>query len=69
MAKSIPHALPFGRCLAPDYPGMGNSGPKPGGAYRLADQQWYVDAWFAVMGLERDVILVLHDWGSALGFD
>ena len=23
----IPHALPFGRCLAPDYPGMGTRAP------------------------------------------
>lgn len=65
----IPHALPFGRCLAPDYPGMGNSGAEPNGAYRLADQQRYVDGWFEAMGLDRNVILVLHDWGSALGFD
>ena len=65
----IPHALPFGCCLAPDYPGMGNSGTEPNGAYRLADQQRYVDGWFEAMGLDRNVILVLHDWGSALGFD
>jgi haloalkane dehalogenase len=65
----IPHALPFGRCLAPDYPGMGNSGAEPNGAYRLADQQRYVDGWFDALGLNQNVILVLHDWGSALGFD
>jgi haloalkane dehalogenase len=65
----IPHALPFGRCLAPDYPGMGNSGAEPNGAYRLVDQQRYVDGWFEALGLTRNVILVLHDWGSALGFD
>jgi haloalkane dehalogenase len=65
----IPHALPFGRCLAPDYPGMGNSGAEPNGAYRLADQQRYVDGWFDTLGLNQNVILVLHDWGSALGFD
>jgi len=28
----------------------------------------YLDAWFDAMGLTRDVILVVHDWGSALGF-
>ena len=65
----IPHALPFGRCLAPDYPGMGNSGAEPNGAYRLVDQQRYVDGWFEALGLRENVILVLHDWGSALGFD
>ena len=31
----IPYVLPFGRCLAPDYVGMGNSGVAPGGGYRF----------------------------------
>src|SRR6476469_5915573 len=64
----IPHVLPFGRCLAPDYVGMGNSGPSPDGAYRFVDHQRYLDAWFDALGITRDVILVVHDWGSALGF-
>jgi haloalkane dehalogenase len=64
----VPHALPFGRCLAPDYVGMGNSGPAPDGGYRFVDHQRYVDAWFETMALDEPVILVLHDWGSALGF-
>jgi haloalkane dehalogenase len=64
----IPHLLPYGRCLAPDYVGMGNSGPAPGGSYRFIDHQRYLDAWFEVMGLNGNVILVVHDWGSALGF-
>lgn len=68
----IPYALPFGRCLAPDLVGMGNSGPAPDGGYRLVDHQRYVDAWFDAMGITDNaekVILVVHDWGSALGFD
>jgi haloalkane dehalogenase len=64
----IPHLLPFGRCLAPDYVGMGNSGPAPNGSYRFADHQRYLDAWFQKLGIDRDVVLVVHDWGSALGF-
>jgi len=64
----IPSVLPFGRCLAPDYVGMGNSGPAPDGAYRFVDHQRYLDTWFNSLGIERNVILVLHDWGSALGF-
>jgi haloalkane dehalogenase len=64
----IPHLLPFGRCLAPDYVGMGNSGPAPDGGYRFVDHQRYLDAWFEALGIERNVILVVHDWGSALGF-
>lgn len=64
----IPHLLPFGRCLAPDCVGMGNSGAAPDGHYRFVDHQRYLDAWFDALGLERNVILVMHDWGSALGF-
>jgi haloalkane dehalogenase len=65
----VPHLLRFGRCLAPDYVGMGNSGSAPDGSYRLVDHQRYLDAWFEVLGLTKNVILVVHDWGSALGFD
>jgi haloalkane dehalogenase len=64
----IPEVLPLGRCLAPDYVGMGNSGPSPRGAYRFVDHQRYLDAWFEALGLDRNVILVMHDFGSALGF-
>jgi len=64
----IPHLLPFGRCLAPDYVGMGNSGSAPDGSYRFLDHQRYLDAWFDVLEIDRNVILVVHDWGSALGF-
>jgi haloalkane dehalogenase len=37
-------------------------------AYRFADHAGYLDAWFEMLGLTGNVILVLHDWGSALGF-
>ncbi|WP_246738671.1 alpha/beta fold hydrolase [Bradyrhizobium sp. CCBAU 051011] len=65
----IPYLLPYGRCLAPDYVGMGNSGPAPDGNYRFVDHRRYLDAWFETMGLTRNVVLIVHDWGSALGFD
>jgi haloalkane dehalogenase len=65
----IPHVTERGRGLAPDLIGMGASGPAPGGAYRLADHTRYLDAWFDALGLTRNVTLVVHDWGSALGFD
>jgi len=64
----IPHLLPYGRCLAPDYLGMGNSGAAPDGRYRFVDHQRYLDAWLEALELRRNVILVMHDWGSALGF-
>jgi len=47
---------------------MGNSGASPDGSYRFVDHQRYLDAWFEAMGLKENVILVVHDWGSALGF-
>lgn len=64
----IPHVLPLGRCLAPDYVGMGNSATSPNGSYRFVDHRRYLDAWFDAMGLTKNIILVVHDWGSALGF-
>jgi haloalkane dehalogenase len=64
----IPHLLPLGRCLAPDYVGMGNSAAAPNGSYRLADHQRYLDAWLDAVGVREQVTLVVHDWGSALGF-
>ena len=63
----IPAVAPLGRCLAPDLIGMGRSGKAPAGSYRFADHAAYLDAWFDVLKLDR-VVLVLHDWGSALGF-
>ena len=63
----IPHLAGRGRCLAPDLIGMGRSGKAPSGGYRLADHVRYLDAWFEAVDLRR-VTLVVHDWGSALGF-
>jgi haloalkane dehalogenase len=64
----IPFLTGLGRCLAPDLVGMGRSGKSPNQAYRFADHVRYLDAWFDGLNLTRRVILVLHDWGSALGF-
>jgi haloalkane dehalogenase len=64
----IPHVADLGRCLAPDLVGMGQSGRSPDGAYRFANHARYLDAWFEMLGLTAGVTLVLHDWGSALGF-
>jgi haloalkane dehalogenase len=64
----IPQVETFGRCLAPDLVGMGDSGKAPNGSYRFVDHARYLDAWFDALGLSKNVILVMHDWGSALGF-
>lgn len=60
------------RCVAPDLIGMGDSeklrdsGPA---SYTLAEHQAYVDAFLDVVVPDGPVVLVVHDWGSALGFD
>jgi haloalkane dehalogenase len=64
----IPFATEYGRCLAPDLVGMGQSGKSPTQAYRFVDHARYLDAWFDALHLNRNIVLVLHDWGSALGF-
>jgi len=64
----IPQLEDLGRCLAPDLIGMGNSGKNPGGSYRFVDHARYLDAWFDALGIDGNITLVIHDWGSALGF-
>ena len=64
----IPHVEPHARCLAPDLVGMGNSSPAANGSYRFVDHARYLDAWFEALGLNENITLVGHDWGSALGF-
>ncbi|MFT3927794.1 MAG: haloalkane dehalogenase [Myxococcales bacterium] len=60
------------RCLAPDLIGMGDSAklPETGpDAYAYATQQAFIDGWFDAVLPDEPVVLVVHDWGSALGFD
>jgi haloalkane dehalogenase len=64
----IPYVSDEHRCLAPDLVGMGASGPAPDGGYRFADHARYLDGWFDAVVPSGPVTLVLHDWGSALGF-
>jgi haloalkane dehalogenase len=64
----IPPVAPRHRCLAPDLIGMGDSGRNPAGTYRFRDHARYLDAWFDALRLDQRVALVVHDWGSALGF-
>ena len=64
----IPHVESRGRCLAPDLVGMGDSGGAPAGSYRFVDHARYLDGWLETVELGSRVTLVMHDWGSALGF-
>lgn len=63
----IPHVEGHTRCLAPDLVGMGESGRSGNGSYRFADHARYLDAWFEALDL-TGITLVVHDWGSGLGF-
>ncbi|HEX6022701.1 MAG TPA: haloalkane dehalogenase [Solirubrobacter sp.] len=63
----IPLVAPVGRCIALDLIGMGASDKAPI-AYRFADHARYLEAALDALALD-DATLVLHDWGSALGFD
>ncbi|MEQ9736905.1 MAG: haloalkane dehalogenase [Algiphilus sp.] len=68
----LPHLSDSGRCIAPDLIGMGDSDKRPGaepGRYRFVEHRAFVDAFVDAVLPEEPVILVLHDWGSALGFD
>ena len=64
----ITHLEPVARCLAPDLMGMGDSGSSPNGSYRFVEHSAVLDQWFDAVGLTSKVTLVVHDWGSALGF-
>ena len=62
----------WGGCIAPDLIGMGDSekldDPGPG-SYRFVEHRAYLDDLLAALGVTESVTLIIHDWGSALGFD
>src|SRR2546427_9724451 len=65
----IPYLEGKGRCIAPDLIGMGDSEKLPGsgpGSYTFVEHRRYLDELFASLGVERNVTLVGHDWGSGL---
>src|SRR6201981_1671856 len=68
----LPHLQTLGRCIAPDLIGMGDSDKLPNsgpGSYRFVEHRRYLDALLEALNVREAVTLVLHDWGSALGFD
>jgi haloalkane dehalogenase len=70
----IPHLEGLGRCLAPDLIGMGDSDKLPdsgAGRYTFTEHRRFLDAFLVGLGLTAAgrIVLVVHDWGSALGFD
>src|SRR5579871_5581420 len=69
----IPELEGHGRLIAPDLIGMGDSGKLPGvtpDTYRFVTHRKYLSAFIdTVVGPTEKILLVIHDWGSALGFD
>ena len=63
----IPYLSGQGRCIAPDLIGMGKS-DHPDIAYRYDDHYRYVSGFIDALGIGSNLTLVIHDWGSALGF-
>jgi haloalkane dehalogenase len=62
----------MGRCIAPDLIGMGDSAKLPNsgpGVYTYETHRRYLSELLRQLGVERDIVFVLHDWGSAIGFD
>lgn len=68
----IPPLTGLGRCIAPDLIGMGDSDKLPDSgpdSYRFVEHRRYLDALLEQLGVTENVTFVVHDWGSALGFD
>jgi haloalkane dehalogenase len=68
----IPYLIGQGRSIAPDLIGMGDSDKLPHSgptSYRFIEHRKYLDAFLEALDVRSRVTLVLHDWGSALGFD
>jgi len=68
----LPHLQPLGRCIAPDLIGMGDSDKLPDSgpdSYRFVEHRRYLDALLEALDVRERVTFVIHDWGSALGFN
>lgn len=68
----MPRLKDQGRCIALDLIGMGDSekiGDSGPDRYTFVEHREYFDAALEELGVENNVSLVIHDWGSALGFD
>jgi haloalkane dehalogenase len=63
----IPYVEPYGRVIAVDLIGMGKS-DKPDIGYRFVDHAKYLEGFIEELDL-KNITLVVHDWGSALGFN
>ena len=68
----MPYVQALGRIIAPDLIGMGDSQKLPVSgpdSYTFVEHRRYLDALLDALGVRERVTFVVHDWGSALGFD
>jgi len=68
----LPELSSLGRCIAPDLIGMGDSEKLPTddpARYTFVRHREFLDALLDALSVIEEVTLVVHDWGSALGFD
>jgi len=68
----IPILKDHGRCIAVDLIGMGDSeklNNSNSNSYRYIEHRDYLFKAWNTLGINKNVTLVIHDWGSALGFD
>ena len=68
----MPYMESQGRCIAIDLIGMGDSDKLEdfgNNTYSYQVQKKYFDACLEALNITDDVTLVIHDWGSALGFN
>ena len=67
----VPHLKGLGRCLVPDLIGMGESDPLPESgpnSYRFTEHAEFLEELLQKLEVQKDAILVGHDWGGALLF-
>ncbi|HEY1970660.1 MAG TPA: haloalkane dehalogenase [Pseudonocardia sp.] len=69
----VPELAGLGRCLVPDLIGMGDSDKLPASdarRYTFTGHRDHLDGLLEqLLGANEQVTLVVHDWGSGLGFD
>ena len=66
-----PHVEDLGRVVIPDLIGMGDSDKLDGvdnEGYKYHGQYGYLTALFDQLDLGNNIHLIIHDWGSAMGF-
>ena len=68
----IPHLNDLGRVIVPDLIGHGDSDKLPVSMgpdrYTFENTFEYIDKILNKLEINQDITLILHDWGSALGF-